>query len=65
MTEDGPKNRTRLARLCLAIAALSLAAAVPAAAQLDIDAWANQAGEQIVWHQTQLSDTVYLLLPEP
>ena len=65
MTEKTIKNRIRLARLYLAIAALSLAVAVPAAAQLDIDAWANQAGEQIVWHQTQLSDTVYLLLPEP
>ena len=65
MTKDNSKGRARLARLCLAIAALGLTAAIPAAAQLDIDAWANQAGEQIVWHQTQLSDTVYLLLPEP
>ena len=65
MIEDRSKNRTRLAGLCLAIAAQSLAVAAPAAAQLDIDAWAKQAGEQIVWHQTQLSDTVYLLLPEP
>ena len=65
MTEDSPKHRTRLAGPCFAIAALSLAVAVPAAAQLNIDDWAKQAGEQIVWHQTQLSDTVYLLLPEP
>ncbi|MCE2559732.1 MAG: MBL fold metallo-hydrolase [Acidobacteria bacterium] len=65
MIEDSPKNRTRPARPYLAIAALGLAVAVPAAAQLNIDDWAKQAGEQIVWHQTQLSDTVYLLLPEP
>ena len=65
MIEDSPKHRTRLAGLCLAIAAIGLAVAVPAAAQLNIDDWAKQAGEQIVWHQTQLSDTVYLLLPEP
>ena len=65
MIQDRSKNRTRPAGRCLAIAALSLAVAAPAAAQLDIDAWAKQAGEQIVWHQTQLSDTVYLLLPEP
>ncbi len=65
MTEGNSKNSAHLARLYTAVAALGLTAAVPAAAQLDIDAWANQAGEQIVWHQTQLSDTVYLLLPEP
>ncbi len=65
MIEHRSKNRTRPAGPYLAIAALSLAVAVPAAAQLDIDDWAKQAGEQIVWHQTQLSDTVYLLLPEP
>ncbi len=65
MTQNTLNRRGPRARLYLAVAALSLAVAVPAAAQLDIDAWANQAGEQIVWHQTQLSDTVYLLLPEP
>ena len=65
MIEHRSKNRSRPAGRCLAVAALSLAVAAPAAAQLDIDAWAKQAGEQIVWHQTQLSDTVYLLLPEP
>ena len=65
MIETTPMNRTHRCGPFLAIAALSLAAAIPAKAQLDIDAWANQAGEQIVWHQTQLSDTVYLLLPEP
>ncbi len=64
MTENVPKNRTRLARPYLAIAALSLAA-IPAAAQNYIDDWAKRAGEQIVWHRTRLSDTVYLLLPEP
>jgi len=48
-------------------AALALAAAIaaPAWPQLDIDTWAETAGRDIVWHQTQLSDTVYLLLPEP
>ncbi len=65
MTKDNSKNRIRPASRCLVIAALATGIAAPAAAQLDIDAWANQAGEQIVWHQTQLSDTVYLLLPEP
>ncbi len=65
MIEDSSKNRTRLAGPRLAIAAIGLAVAVPAAAQLNIDDWAKQAGEQIVWRQTQLSDTVYLLLPEP
>ena len=49
----------------LAIAALGLAATLPANAQLNIDDWAEQAGRDIVWTQTQLSDTVYLLLPEP
>lgn len=65
MTKDNSKNRIRPASRYLVIAALATGIAVPAAAQLDIDAWAKQAGEQIVWHQTQLSDTVYLLLPEP
>ena len=65
MTEKPLKNRVRLAGRCVAVAGLNLALALPAAAQLDIDDWAKRAGEQIVWHQTQLSDTVYLLLPEP
>ena len=65
MTEKTPENRIRLACLYVAIAALGLAAAIPAAAQSYIDDWAQRAGEQIVWKQTQLSDTVYLLLPEP
>ena len=65
MLENYPENRIRRVGRLLAIAALSLAAAIPAAAQLNIDAWAEQAGRNIVWKQTQLSDTVYLLLPEP
>ncbi len=65
MTQNTLNRRGPRARLYLAVAALSLAVAGPAAAQLDIDDWAKRAGDQIVWHQTQLSDTVYLLLPEP
>ncbi len=48
-----------------AVAALGLAVGGPAAAQLDIDTWIEQAGEQIVWSGTRLSDTVHMLLPEP
>ncbi|MXX73935.1 MAG: MBL fold metallo-hydrolase [Holophagales bacterium] len=65
MTETIPDNRFRQAVCCFAAAALSLTVAVPAAAQLDIDAWAELAGEQTVWERTRLSDTVYLLLPGP
>ncbi len=55
--------RTPCGAICLA--ALLAALAVPAAAQLDIGAWEKRAGELIVWQQTQLSDTVHMLLPEP
>ncbi len=65
MIENTRNNSSHRLLPSVAIATLSFAVALPAAAQLDIDDWANQAGEQIVWHQTQLSDTVYLLLPEP
>ncbi len=65
MIEKSPESRIRRVGRLLAIAALGLAATLPASAQLNIDDWAEQAGRDIVWHQTQLSDTVYLLLPEP
>ncbi len=65
MTEKTSKKRIHRLGRCFTIAALGLAITIPAAAQSYIDDWAQRAGEQIVWHQTQLSDTVYLLLPEP
>ncbi len=65
MIEKNPESRIHRLGRYLAIAAVALAVAIPAAAQSYIDDWAQRAGEQIVWHQTQLSDTVYLLLPEP
>ena len=65
MIEKNPESRTRRVGRLLAVAAVGLAIAIPAAAQSYIDDWAKRAGEQIVWHQTQLGDTVYLLLPEP
>ena len=65
MTEKNPESRIHRLGRCFTIAALGLAITIPAAAQSYIDDWAQRAGEQIVWRQTQLSDTVYLLLPEP
>ncbi len=65
MIEESSKNCTRPAFLGLAIAALAAGMATPAAAQLDIDAWGELAGEQTVWERTRLSDTVHLLLPGP
>ncbi len=67
MIEKTPVNSGGRPGRFLATVAMCLAAAVaaPAAAQLDIDAWIAQAGEQIVWRQTRLSDTVYMLLPGP
>ena len=65
MTRNTSKQLLPFACRSLAVAALSIGVAVPSAAQLDIDDWAKRAGEQIVWQRTQLSDTVYLLLPEP
>ncbi len=65
MTPNNQDRPIRRVGRLVAIAAIGLAAAIPAAAQLNIDDWAEQAGRDIVWKQTQLSDTVYLLLPEP